>query len=46
MEKYSAETRLGSKLLEMMYTLYKTGTAYDKNYLITSAVEMITDEKN
>jgi transposase len=44
--KMKAVVAVQRKLLEMMYTLYKTGTAYDKNYLITSAVEMIADEKN
>lgn len=44
--KMKAVVAVQRKLLEMMYTLYKTETAYDKNYLITSAVEMITDEKN
>ena len=32
--KMKAAVAVQRKLLEMMYTIYKTGVLYDKNYLI------------
>ena len=44
--KMKAVVAVQRKLLEMMYILCKTATAYDKNYLNKSAMEIVADEKN
>jgi transposase len=42
--KMKAVVAVQRKLLEMMYTIYKTNTPYDKNYLKRSEAEMIQAE--
>jgi transposase len=42
--KMKAVVAVQRKLLEMMYTLCKTATVYDKNYLNKSEMEIITDD--
>ena len=43
--KMKAVVAVQRKLLEMMFTICKTSTLYDKNYLNKSIVEMVTEEK-
>ena len=40
--KMKAAVAVQRKLLEMIYTVYKTQTPYDKNYLNKKAVEVVT----
>lgn len=43
--KMKAAVAIQRKMLEMIYTLYKTGKKYDKDYLKTNDAEMVKHEK-
>jgi len=41
--KMKAAVAVQRKLLELIYTVYKTQTVYDKNYLINNAIKQVED---